>query len=142
MNQEALDVYLLCTTALVLNLFFLVGVIGARRSKAKTFVNPEDADTFKGNLAEAEDPKAARALAAHRNALENIPLFLILGYLHVATGASQTSAIAYFVTFTVARWLHSIVYLRGLQPWRTALFSISFLAMLGIAVRLAIVALT
>ena len=142
MNDAALDVYLLSAAALFFNLVFLVVMIGATRSKAKAFVNPEDAAAFKGKPVEQEDPKVTRLLAAHRNALENIPIFLILAYLHVVTGASKASAMAYFITFVASRWLHSLVYIRGLQPWRTLSYTVGLLAMVGIAVRLVIVALS
>ena len=36
--------------------------------------------------------------------------------------------------FTVARILHSVVYLNELQPWRTMLYAISALALLGMVV--------
>lgn len=142
MNQEAFDIYLICAAALFFNLVFLVLATGARRTKAKVFVNPEDAETFKGEHKPEEDVEVKRALAAHRNALENIPMFLILGLAHVMSGATKSSALAYFVTFTVARWLHSIFYLRGMQPWRSAIFGVAFLATLGLAVRLLVTALT
>ena len=142
MNPEALDVYLLCAAALTFNLGLLVFLTGAGRTKTKVFTIPEDAETFKGECKEKEAPSVQRAIAAHRNALENIPMFLILGFLHVATGATKTSALAYFVTFTVARWFHTLAYLRSMQPWRTLSFSVGFLAMMGVAARLMITALT
>lgn len=142
MNQEAFDVYMICAAALFFNLVLLVFATGARRTKSKVFVNAEDAETFKGKHEPEEDITVKRVHAAHRNAIENIPIFLILGLAHVMSGATKSSAIAYFVTFTVARWLHSIFYLRGMQPWRTITFTVGFFATFGLAVRLLVTALT
>ena len=140
MDAEAFNVYLICVVALTFNLLFLAGWTGVRRSQAKTFVNPEDAKALKGTLAEREVDTVERVQAAHRNALENIPIFAILGLLYVMTGASKTGALAYFVTFTVARWLHSIMYLRALQPFRTIMFAIGTLVIVGLSIQLLLVA--
>ncbi|NVB41323.1 MAPEG family protein [Pseudenhygromyxa sp. WMMC2535] len=141
--MNALDIYLLCTVALACNLWFLTFATGFFRAKTKTFVNAEDAKAFEGKLDAQEVEPVLRVQAAHRNALESIPLFLILGFLYVQTSSpSTTGAMAYLISFTVLRWLHSIVYLKGLQPWRTIFFGLSVLVMVGLAVQLAIAALS
>ena len=142
MNEEAFDIYLITTGVLALNLLFLAFATGAARSKAKKFVNSEDAERFGGEKADAEDPAVARVGAAHRNALENIPLFLFLGLLYLMADGGKTGAMAYFITFAVARWLHSICYLKGLQPWRTASFALGTLVNVGLIVQLFIAAFT
>lgn len=131
-DKAAFSIYLICLGALALNLWLLTILTVLRRGKAKAFLNPEDAKAFKGEQAKAEDPAVARILAAHRNALEGFVPFAILGLLYVMTGASKTAALAYFITFAVARWLHSFFYLGSLQPFRTLAFVISFLVNLGL----------
>lgn len=142
MNPEALNVYLLCTAALAFNLFFLTFMTAVKRTKAKVFVNAEDAKLFDGKNEAQDAAPVERAKAAHRNALENIPLFLILALLYVTTGGTKTGAMAYFITFTVARWLHSFCYLGGLQPWRTAAFGVGLLVNVGLAIQLLLVGLS
>ncbi len=65
-----------------------------------------------------------RAAAAWRNDLENIPIFLFLGLIYVTLGCWPAGAFIYFTIFAVARILHTIVYLRGLQPARTIFYAI------------------
>ena len=65
-----------------------------------------------------------RAAAAWRNDLENIPIFLFLGLIYVTLGCWPAGAFIYFSIFAVARILHTIVYLRGLQPARTIFYAI------------------
>ena len=140
MESEAFNVYLICVAALAFNLWFLAFVTVARRGKAKKFVNPEDAKAFKGENAERDADDVERAKAAHRNALENIPIFAILGLLYVMTGATKTGAMAYFVTFAVTRWLHSFMYLGGIQPFRTLMFVIGFLVNIGLSIQVLLAA--
>ncbi|PRQ06552.1 MAPEG family protein [Enhygromyxa salina] len=141
MDNDAFNIYLLCVAALAFNVWFLVTLIAVRRGKAKAFVNAEDAKAFKGNIAEADAPSVERAKAAHRNALENIPLFAILGLLYLTTGGTKSGALAYFVTFAVSRWLHTFSYLAGMQPWRTLAFTIGLLVNVGLSVQLVIAAM-
>jgi uncharacterized MAPEG superfamily protein len=132
MNQAAMSVYVVCISALALNLFFLTILTVMRRGKAKSFVNPEDAKAFKGENVKVDAPEVLRAAAAHRNALENFVPFAILGLLFVMTGASKTAALAYFITFAAARWLHSLFYLASMQPLRTLAFLVGLLVNLGL----------
>ena len=51
-------------------------------------------------------------------------------------GSSATEGWAYFGVYFVARTLHTIFYLRAMQPWRTAMFALGQLTQLGIIVQL------
>ena len=142
MDEQAFNIYLACVAALAFNLWFLTFMTAARRGKAKVFVNPEDAKAFKGETGDKDVEVVERAKAAHRNALESIPIFAILALLYVMTGATKTGAMAYFVTFTVVRWLHSFMYLGGIQPVRTLMFAIGFLVNIGLSIQLLLAALS
>src|SRR5277367_4480800 len=105
-------------------LFFKMGVnstvqaIG--RLGTRTFSNPEDARFFTGAPpAPEEAPIVKRAAMAWRNDLENIPIFLFLGLIYVTLGCWPEGAYIYFTIFAIARILHTLFFLRGLQPWRT-----------------------
>ena len=63
-----------------------------------------------------------RAKRAHLNDVENIPVFLMLALLFTLTGCSATAGWAYFGVYFVARTLHTIFYVKAVQPWRTASF--------------------
>jgi uncharacterized MAPEG superfamily protein len=54
--------------------------------------------------------------------------------IYVATGASHQGALIYCGTFVVVRFLHSIFYLAGVQPFRTITFAIGVLTIIGMAV--------
>ena len=126
---QALYAYALTAIVLSVNLLILWIYSGSVRSKTKTAINPEDADTFKAKLAEFDPPEVRRVLRAHTNALSNIVPFLILGLVYVLIGGTAGTAKIIFGIFTVARLCHSIAYLAGKQPWRSIFFGISSLAL-------------
>ena len=138
MDPTAFETYLISVCALALNLFFLTTVTALKRGSAKEFVNPEDAKAFKGKEATQEPASVTRTQKAHRNALENILPFALLAGLYIATGAKPLAAAIYCYTFVAARWLHSICYLKGVQPFRTLTFAVGFLVNIGLTVQLLI----
>ncbi|MEO7111857.1 MAG: MAPEG family protein [Polyangiaceae bacterium] len=126
---EALYVYALTAVVLCVNLIIIWTYSGAVRLKTKIAINPEDAERFKTKLEDLDPPEVARVLRAHANAQASIIPFLILGLVYVLIGGAASTAKIIFGIFTVARLLHSIVYLAGKQPWRTIFFGISSLAL-------------
>ncbi len=129
----ALYWYSLCVVALFLKMFALSAYQGFHRIGRRTFVNPEDAAVFNKAPAAEELPQVQRAAKAWLNDLENIPIFLGLGTAYVLTGASPGAATWLFSTFTIARILHTLMYLLGLQPWRTITYAVGILCLLGMS---------
>lgn len=131
-------VYAICCIVLSVEMLVLGAMTAARRAKTQGFVNPEDAKvSFKeAKLVEGgEHPEVARILRAHRNLNESLPLFFALGLILVLTGASPLGAQICFGVFAGARVLHAIVYLNGLQPWRTVFFAIGTVSLVAIMVQ-------
>jgi glutathione S-transferase len=115
--------YALITVILFFKMFALSGVQARGRLSTKTFVTAEDARYFAGSEpAPDEAPIVKRAAMAWRNDLENIPIFLFLAMIYVTLGCWPAGAFIYFSIFAMARILHSVVFLRGLQPWRTIFY--------------------
>jgi prostaglandin-E synthase 1 len=129
--------YAVCCIVLSLQMLALAGITPARRAKHKGYLNPEDAvvshkdATF---VEGAEHPDVARVQRAHRNLLESLPLFFALGLIFVLAGASPLGGKICFLTFTGARVVHSIVYIKALQPWRTAAYAVGALCLAAMSV--------
>ncbi|NUQ74273.1 MAG: MAPEG family protein [Polyangiaceae bacterium] len=140
MSIEAFRIYALCASVLALNLLVLSGMVGGARARTKSFSNPEDAKDKTAPPDATEHPDVARINRAHRNALENIPIFWAIGFIYVLAGASATGAKAYFITFTAARIIHSIVHIKALQPWRSISYGIGSLCIAGMIVQIGIAA--
>ena len=56
-----------------------------------------------------------------------MPLFLISGFVLTALGASATIGAALFYPFAALRILHSVCYVKALQPFRTISFVLALL---------------
>jgi len=117
-------------------------VQGIGRLRTKTFVTPEDAQFFAHSPpAPDEAPIVKRAAMVWRNDLENIPLFLFLGLIYVTLGCWPGGAFIYFTIFVIARILHTVAYLNGLQPWRTIFFTLGTTICFILAVQILIAVL-
>lgn len=127
----ALQVYALCVVVLFLKMFLVSCYQGYHRLRFVAFTNPEDAAVFRRIAQAAERPQVIRAAKVWANDLENIPMFFALGGLAVALEAATLPVLWLSVVFTVARVLHTLAYLRGLQPWRTLFYGIGVICLLG-----------
>ena len=134
-NPEAFKLYAICSALLALNLIVLSGLTGVTRGKHKSPANPEDAGKPVDSEYTADHPAVVRVRRAHQNALENIPVFWALGLLYTLGGASPFGAKVYFITFTAARFIHSICHLKGIQPFRSIAFGVGLLCLLGMMAR-------
>ncbi len=136
--NKSFVIYCLAAVALCLNMMLLWAYSGAVRSRTKTTPNAEDAASVAKGAAVTLDtpPGVARVLRAHRNALDNIVPFLILGLLYVLLGATTRMAWIMFGGFTAARFLHTLAYLGEKQPWRTLSFVAGGLFTFGVLVQI------
>lgn len=122
--------YAICAVLLIIKMHG-VGIYTATvRGRHKVTLNPEDSRSGGAQLTPTEHPEVERVLRAHRNDLENIPGFLVLGLVAVLTGAPLTALQICLVAFTLGRFVHSVVYVRGLQPWRSLAYGIGLLSSL------------
>lgn len=129
--SSALQVYALCVVVLFLKMFLVSCYQGYHRLRFVAFTNPEDAAVFRRIAQAAERPQVIRAAKVWANDLENIPMFFALGGLAIALEAATLPVLWLSVVFTVARVLHTLAYLRGLQPWRTLFYGIGVICLLG-----------
>lgn len=132
-NNPAFKTYALCSAILALKMILSAVYTAVTRARRAGYVNPEDAAVFgKGaTAAEVERPAVAHALRIQRNDLENIPAFFAIGLIYVLLGASPFGAAVYLWTFTIARVLHTLVYMGHLQPWRAITYFVGVACMIG-----------
>ena len=121
--ETPLDWFALCSVLLFAKMFAISLVQGWHRIGRRRFVNPEDAGFVGAAPATEELEAVSRAARAWRNDLENITPFFALGIVYVMTGASPAAAMPLFLTFTIARTVHTVCYLAQWQPWRTIAYA-------------------
>ncbi len=131
-DRNAYSGYVVTCLVLILNLLILWIFSGASRARGGVAINSEDGARYGASVSESEPPAVARVLRAHRNAEATIYPFLFLGLVYVLAGGGARTAIPLFSIFVLARIAHSIVYLKGLQPWRTVAFAASILAIVAL----------
>ena len=121
-NYPALPVFVLALTALFFKATVLSAVQVVSRLKARTFLLPEDARLMGLATTPQEHPFVVRCGNVWRNDLENIPFFLAAALAFTLLGGAASTATWIFSGFVVVRYLHTAIYLRGLQPWRAMAF--------------------
>jgi uncharacterized MAPEG superfamily protein len=133
-NLPAFSAYAAALLLLSLNLIGLANATAVTRGQASEVINPEDQALNKKATVvfEAGNDKTARYRRAHRNALENVPLFLISAFVLTALGASATVGAALFYPFAALRILYSVCYVKAIQPFRTIFFVLALLLQGGV----------
>ena len=129
--------YAVCAALLSFQMLLLAAITPAKRAKVKQLMNPEDGIVSPGGstvIDGAEHPDVARVQRAHRNLNESLPLFFALGLIYVLQGGCLLGGEICFGAFTVARFVHSIVYLKAIQPARTIMYAIGAFALMGLIV--------
>ncbi|MFQ3786333.1 MAPEG family protein [Halomonas sp. A29] len=127
--NEAVHWYAVTTVLLFVKMFAISLFQGYHRIGKRTFKTPEDAALVGRQAAAQELPQVQRGANAWRNDLENIPIFLALGVAYVWVEASPSLAPWLFLSFTAARYLHTMFFLSALQPWRTIAYGIGILCL-------------
>lgn len=128
---SALSVYALCVVTLFLKMFAVSCYQGLFRIRFRAFTNTEDAAVFNRIAREKELAQVTRAARVWANDLESIPAFFALGGLAVAMNAHASITAWLSVLFTLARVLHTLAYLKGVQPWRTVCYGVGIVCLLG-----------
>jgi uncharacterized MAPEG superfamily protein len=130
LSQPGMRLYGVCAAVLVLKMWLTGNGTGLLRVRKGVFISPEDYAVTGRPAATAPDEQVERVRRAHRNDLENILPFLVVGFLLAASGASYGLLWWLFVPFTLARVLHTVFYAAAMQPWRTLAFEVGNVALL------------
>ena len=120
-------IYGLTVVALFLKMFATVLVQAYGRFRSTSFDNPEDsafaiAIFGKQDIALIDDDLPRRAQNILRNDGENIPIFLFLALTYVQLDCWQTGTLIYFPLFVLTRIVHTMAYIRAVQPLRNIVY--------------------
>jgi microsomal prostaglandin-E synthase 1 len=125
----AFPAYAATVIVLGLNLIGLANATALTRGQASEVINPEDVALNKkaAVVFDAGNDRTSRYRRAHRNALENTPWFMATALVLTLMGTSATVAAALFYPYALFRILHSVCYVKAIQPFRTLTFVIALL---------------
>jgi glutathione S-transferase len=114
---------------LVLKMILLGNYTSFLRLRRSVFATPEDYALRATTPPVGLDEDIERVRRAHRNDLENILPFFVVSFIFVRTGPSHAALSIYLWGFLIARTLHSIFYIRSMQPHRTVAFTVGAVLM-------------
>ncbi|HUI26413.1 MAG TPA: MAPEG family protein [Candidatus Kryptonia bacterium] len=120
---------------LVLKMVAVGSYTSVFRIRRGHYATPEDFALQGLTPPAAPDEDIERARRAHRNDLENILPFFGAAVFYALTQPSLAMARIYFWGFGIARILHTVFYLRRMQPHRTIAFTVGLLLMLAMVLR-------
>lgn len=128
-NLPAFPAYVGAMLVLGANLIGLANATALTRAQASEVINPEDQALNKkaAVVFEAGNDRTARYRRAHRNALENVPVFLVTAFVLAALGVSATVGAALFYPYAALRVVHSVAYVKAIQPLRTLSFVLALI---------------
>ena len=135
--------YAVCAAILVLKMIGVGHYTGILRMRKDAFLNPEDAKAFNQSdeYKQVEHPDVERGLRAHRNDLESTLPFLAIGPVYLWMGPSAGLASGLIIGFTLLRIAFSLLYIGGIQPWRTIVFMLGELCLLVMLIQIIYLAL-
>jgi microsomal prostaglandin-E synthase 1 len=133
-SLPAFSAYAVSVIALGLNLVGLANATALTRARANEVINPEDKKlNQKASVVYDEgNDRTTRYRRAHRNALENTPLFMITALVLTLMGTSATIGAALFYPYVGLRILHSVCYVKQIQPFRTMTFGLAALIQVAV----------
>ncbi|XP_064536827.1 microsomal glutathione S-transferase 1 isoform X1 [Drosophila montana] len=128
-DNEVFRCYIGWSALLVLKMFSMSLVTGIWRFITLTFANQEDLMSPKLKV-KFDDPNVERVRRAHRNDLENILPFFIIGLLYTLTNPNAFLAINLFRAVGISRIAHTLVYAVVVvpQPARALAFFVALVA--------------
>lgn len=118
----ALSIFVLSLLALFVKTSVTSVIQIISRFRSRRFLLPEDAALARATPVTSESAFVQRCANVWRNDVENLPFFLMLALSYVLVGGEPDTASTLFSSYVLIRYAHTIVYLRGLQPWRAILY--------------------
>ncbi|XP_037025086.1 prostaglandin E synthase-like [Bradysia coprophila] len=135
-TNTVFSAFIVCSAILVLKMLAMSYLTSNQRFRTQTFSSPEDAVFSERSEVNFDNEDVNRVRRAHRNDMENILPYLTIGLLYVLTDPLPWVAKSCFVTATVARILHTIVYAVYVirQPARAICFYVQWIITIYFAV--------
>merc|ERR1712156_458287 len=116
-THELLSIYIFYSSLVLLKTLLMAFWTAKRRIGAGLFANPEDAAN--GGKVEFGNEHVERIRRCHQNDLETVLPFVLLGGFYITTNPVFATAKLVFRIFTIARYIHTFVYVFAVpQPSR------------------------
>lgn len=134
LDDPAMQAWAAATLVVILKMMGVGVYTSVLRMRRNVYISPEDYAMQGQPVKEGTDEEVERARRIHRNDLENVLPFAIVGFIYALADPSSLGLRICFVGYPVARILHTFFYARGLMPHRTLAFMLGFLITLWMAI--------
>jgi len=124
LDDPVVRLYVVIYLLLVLKMAVVGTYTSILRLGRKVYATPEDYALQGLARKTTVDEDVERVRRAHRNDLENILPFFVVGFCYLLTGPSWNAAAIYLIGYLIARIAHSVFYIRSMQPYRTIAFTL------------------
>jgi len=124
LDDPVVRLYIVVYLLLVLKMAAVGTYTSVLRLGRKVYATPEDYALQGLPRRTTDDEDIERVRRAHRNDLENILPFFVVGFCYLLTRPSWNAAAIYLIGYLVARVAHSVFYIRSMQPHRTVAFTL------------------
>eukprot|EP00300_Choanocystis_sp_HF-7_P036700 c52586_g1_i1.p1 GENE.c52586_g1_i1~~c52586_g1_i1.p1 ORF type:complete len:160 (+),score=36.96 c52586_g1_i1:44-481(+) len=106
------------------------------KAKGKAGVRPNEDSKFFGqqDITKQATEEVERWNRIVMNDLENIPMGLIIIWASTLTAENATAHLILCITFCVGRYLHTVSYALGLQPWRSLSYFLGLLSVIAMLI--------
>ena len=135
LDDPVVRLYVVVYLLLVLKMAAVGTYTSILRLGRKVYATPEDYALQGLARKTTVDEDIERVRRAHRNDLENILPFFVVGFCYLLTHPSWNAAAIYLIGYLIARVAHSVFYIRSMQPHRTIAFTLGGVFTLGMMVQ-------
>ncbi|XP_065222154.1 microsomal glutathione S-transferase 1-like [Planococcus citri] len=127
-NEMVFKSFLFYASILVGKTMIMSPLTARWRFKKRVFISSEDA-LLRGSRVGYDDEDIERIRRAHRNDIENIPMFLFAALMYMLTDPVPWVAINLFRLYTLLRFIYTYVYAIRVypQPTRAIVWGMSYL---------------
>merc|ERR1711997_877172 len=125
-SHELVSTFIFYCSLVLLKTLLMAFWTAKRRFATGVFANPEDIKGNEGAKADYANDDVERIRRCHQNDLENVLPFVLISGMYITTNPTLTCAKLVFRLFTLARYIHTFVYVFQVpQPSRALAFFVN-----------------
>jgi len=125
-SHELVSTLIFYCSLLLLKTLLMALWTAKRRFASGTFANPEDIKGNEEKFKVGNDEEVERVRRCHQNDLENILPFVMIGAMYITTNPELNCAKLVFRSWTIARYIHTFVYVFQVpQPSRVLAYLVN-----------------
>jgi len=125
-SHELVSTFIFYCSLVLLKTLLMAFWTAKRRFATGVFANPEDIKGSDSKKVDYANDEVERVRRCHQNDLENVLPFVLIGAMYITTNPTLSCAKIVFRVWTLARYIHTYVYVMQVpQPSRALSFFVN-----------------